>query len=186
MNYRRMMQENLDGSLDANDAEELWQKLAQDEEAAGENARLEQVHQTLATAPHVRAPRRLAATIMARLAQTIEAQAKMQALPAETKLALLMSMSIVQVSMMPVMLAATYMVVRYNRNPAIIGRVTQRVIALQVMMIDALVVLLDEVERMIEKDPDSAPVAMSLIPVALMGMVDYIKEESDDMDIELD
>lgn len=185
MNYRRMMQEQLDGALDAEGAEELWQKLAQDEEAAEENAQLEQVHNALTTAPHVRAPRRLAATIMARLAQTIEAQAELKELPDEMKLALLMSMSIVQVAMMPVMLAASYMVIRYMRNPAILSRVMQRVIALQVMMIDALVVLLDEVERMIEKDPDSAPVAMSLIPVALMGMVDYIKEEADDMDMEL-
>jgi hypothetical protein len=50
---------------------------------------------------------------------------------------------------------------------------------LQVMMIDALVVLLEEVERMIAKDPESAPVAMSLIPVALMGMIDYIQGETD-------
>ena len=178
MNYRRMMQENLDGSLDAQRAEELWQFLAQDEQAAEEHAQLEQVHHTLSRAPHVRAPQRLAATIMARLAKTIEAQAEMQPLPAEVKLALMMSMSIVQVAMMPVMLAATYMVVRYQRNPMILGRVMQRVIALQVMMIDALVVLLEEVERMIAKDPGSAPIAMSLIPVALMGMLDYVQDES--------
>jgi anti-sigma factor RsiW len=179
MNYRRMMQENLDGSLDAQRAEELWQFLAKDEQAAEEHAQLEQVHQTLARAPHVRAPQRLAATIMARLAKTIEAQAELQQLPAEVKLALMMSMSIVQVAMMPVVLAATYMVVRYQRNPVVLGRVIQRVIALQVMMIDALVVLLEEVERMIAKDPESAPVAMSLIPVALMGMLDYIQGETD-------
>ena len=93
MNYRRMMQENLDGSLDAQHAEELWQFLAHDEQAAEEHAQLEQVHQALSRAPHVRAPQRLAATIMARLAKTIEAQTDMQQLPAEIKLALMMSMS---------------------------------------------------------------------------------------------
>ena len=182
MNYRRMMQENLDGRLDADHAEELWQYLAKDEKAAKEQAKLEQVHHALSTAPHVRAPRRLAATIMARLAKTIEAQANVQHLPEEVKLALMMSVSIVQVAMMPIVLAASYMVVNYTRNPAILSRVLQRVIALQVMMIDALVVLLEEVERMIEKDPDSAPVAMALIPVALLGMLDYIQDETDDME----
>ncbi|MDQ7025997.1 MAG: hypothetical protein Q9P44_10610 [Anaerolineae bacterium] len=185
MNYRRMMQEKLDGALDAETAEELWQFLAEDEQAAQENTQLEQVHQALATAPHVRAPQRLAATIMARLAKTIEAQSNMQELPAEIKLALMMSMSIVQVAMMPVVLAATYMVVNYTRNPAVLSHVIQRVIALQIMMIDALVILLGEVEQMIEKDPESAPVAMSLIPVALMGMLDYIKDETVHMDIKL-
>jgi hypothetical protein len=62
-----------------------------------------------------------------------------------------------------------------------LGRVMQRVIALQVMMIDALVALLEEVERMIDKDPESAPVAMSLIPVALMGILDYLQDESHDI-----
>lgn len=185
MNYRRMIQEKLDGALDAETAEELWEFLAKDEQAAEENAQLEQVHHTLSTAPHVRAPQRLAATIMARLAKTIEQQANMQALSAEVKLALMMSMSIVQVAMMPVVLAATYMVVNYTRNPAVLSRVIQRVIALQIMMIDALVILLGEVEQMIEKDPESAPIAVSLIPVALMGMLDYIKDEAEDMDIKL-
>jgi len=183
MDYRHLIQENLDGALDADSAEELLQLLAQDEQVAEENAQLEQVHHVLSNAPHVRAPQRLAATIMARLAQRIEAQANLQELPAEMKLALMMSMSVVQMAMMPVLLAASYMVVNYKQNPAILSRIIQRVIALQVMMIDALVVLLEEVERMIEKDPESAPVAMSLIPVALLGMLDYIQNETDEMDI---
>jgi len=179
MDYRHMMQENLDGDLHPEQAESLWEHLAQDEEAADENAQLEGVHHVLSRAPHVRAPQRLAATIMARLAKTLESQAKLQDLPQETKLALLMSMSIVQVAMMPSLLAASYMVVNYQHDPAILSHVVQRTIGLQVMMIDALIVLLDEIERMIEKDPETAPVAMALIPVALKGILEYIQSETD-------
>jgi anti-sigma factor RsiW len=185
MNYRRMMQENLDGTLNPERAEELWQLLSEDEDAATENAKLEQVHRMLDKAPHERPthPQRLAATIMARLARTIEKQANMQELSPEMKLALMMSMSIVQVAMMPVLLAATQMVVTYQQNPAVLSGVIQRVILLQVMMIDALVELLGEVEDMIEKNPESAPVAMSLIPVALKGMLDYVQDETDNIGI---
>jgi hypothetical protein len=95
----------------------------------------------------------------------------------------MMSMSIVQVAMMPVLLAATQMVVTYQQNPAVLSGVIQRVILLQVMMIDALVELLGEVEDMIEKNPESAPVAMSLIPVALKGMLDYVQDETDNIGI---
>jgi hypothetical protein len=185
MDYRRMIQESLDGALDAETAEELWELLSRDEKLAEEHSQLARVHQALSNPSHVRAPQRLAATIMARLAQTIEAQADMEELAAETKLALMMSISVVQMAMMPVMVAATYLVVNYTRNPAILSRVIQRVIALQIMMIDALVILLDEIERMIEKDPESAPVAMSLIPIALMGIIDYIRDETRDMNVTL-
>ena len=112
---------------------------------------------------------------MARLSKTIEAQANMQHLPEEVKLALMMSVSIVQVAMMPLVLAASYMVVNYTRNPAILSRVIQRVIALQVMMIDALVVLLEEVERMIAKDPGSAPIAMSLIVELVFAILQRVE-----------
>jgi hypothetical protein len=33
---------------------------------------------------------------------------------------------------------------------------------------------------MLKKDPDSARVAMALIPVALLGMLDYLQEESEE------
>lgn len=181
MDYRRMMQEKLDGQLDPQTEEELLELLQEDEEAAEEHQKLENLHQTLATAPAMRAPARLAATIMARLAKTVEAQAKMEPLPQEIELALMLTTSMVQMMMMPVMLAASYMVLNAQYSPQILTRIMERSIALIIMMIESLIVLLEEVETMIEKDPDMAPVAMSLIPTALMGMIDYIQEEQDDM-----
>ena len=73
------------------------------------------------------------------------------------------------------------MVLNAQYSPQLLTRVMERSVALIVMMIDALVILLEEVERMIEKDPEMARVAMSLIPVALMGMIDYIQEENSEI-----
>lgn len=181
MDYRRMMQEQVDGQLDPRTEEVLHEHLQTDEEAAEEHSKLENLHQTLATAPSMRAPTRLAATIMAKLAKTIELQAKMEPLPKEVKMALMLTTSMVQMMMMPTMLAASYMVLNAQSSPELLTRIMERSIALIVMMIESLVVLLEEVERMIEKDPEMAPVAMSLIPTALMGMIDYIQEEQDSM-----
>lgn len=182
MDYRRMMQEKLDGQLDAQTQEALHEHLKQDEQAAEEHAKLETLHEKLATAPAMRAPSRLAATIMARLAKTVEEQAELEPLPQEVQMALMLTVSIVQMMMMPVMLAASYMVLNAQYSPQLLTRVMERSVALIVMMIEGLVILLEEVERMIEKDPDMAPVAMSLIPVALMGMIDYIQDENRDIE----
>jgi hypothetical protein len=175
LDYRQLMQENIDGSLQPEYEQELLHFLERDAEAAQEDAQLRNLHERLSSAPHLRAPNRLAATIMARLAKSIESQAQLQQLPDEIKLALIMSISIVQMAMMPVMIAASQLVLMGIRSPELISQVLERTIALMVMMIDALILLLEEIERMIEKDPENAPVAMSLIPVALMGMLEYLQ-----------
>jgi negative regulator of sigma E activity len=179
--YRQLMQEKLDGELDPQREEELLYRLQHDTQAAEEQAQLEQVHEVLRTAPSMRAPSRLAATIMAKLAKSIEAQAQLEPMPEEVKLALMLTTSIVQMAMMPMMIAASYLVMNAAYNPAILSRVMERTIALLVMMIKGLVIMLEEIERMIEKDPEMAPVAMSLIPVALMGMIEYIQEETENI-----
>lgn len=181
MNYQRMMQEQMDGQLDAQEEALLHQYLQENETAAEEHAKLGELHHQLATAPARRAPQRLAATIMARLSKTIEAQAKQEPLPQEVELALMLTTSIVQMLMMPTMLAASYMVLNAQYSPKLLTRVMERSIALIVMMIEGLGVLLEEVEYMIKKDPDMAPVAIALIPTALMGMIDYLQEEQASM-----
>lgn len=179
--YRQLMQEKLDGELDSQTKEELLHHLQTDMQAAEEQMQLEQVHQVLSRAPALRAPSRLAATIMAKLAKKIETQAQMEPMPEEVKLALMLTLSIVQMAMMPMMIAASYLVMNAAHDPAILTRVMERTIALMVMMIKGLVVMMEEIERMIEKDPQMAPVAMSLIPIALMGMIEYIQEETENM-----
>ena len=177
MDYRNLMQQRLDGEIDRDGQEELRQHLAKDQDAAEENAKLESVHDVLKKAPHVRAPQRLAATIMARLAQTIEAQAQIKPLPLEIRMALMASTSLITLNMMPTMLAASYMVVNLGYNPKVLSKVIYRTIFLQTMMIKSLVIMLEEIERMIEKDPKAAPVAMRLLPVALIGMLDYVRDD---------
>ncbi|MGJ3240073.1 MAG: anti-sigma factor family protein, partial [Anaerolineae bacterium] len=140
MDYQRLMQEQLDGQLDPQTEQALLEHLQKDNEAAEEQAKLESLHMTLATAPSMRAPSRLAATIMARLAKTVEAQAKLQPLPQEVEMALMLTVSLVQMIMMPLMLAASYMVLNTQYSPKLLTHLMERAIALIVMMIEGLVI----------------------------------------------
>jgi hypothetical protein len=175
---RRMMQENLDGELSEDLIDELYDMLDEDTDAAREYARLESVDRLLGTAPHARAPQRLAVTIMARLAESIEAEAELHAMPEEIRQALMLSVSLVIVSTMPMMLAASYMVMTGMRQPEYLNRVIAHILSLMVMLIDALKILLEEMETIVRENPEMAPMAMALIPITLMSMLDYIEQET--------
>jgi len=179
IDYQRMMQEQLDGQLDAKQADQLWKHLQHDQQAAEEHAKLEAAHDFLMKIPPVRAPQRLAATIMARLAQSLQEEAAMQDLPEAIQQALMLGWSVVTVAMMPIVLAASYMVLNAMHSPKVLNRALERVIALMLMMIDALVIMLEEIEYLLKKDPAMVPVALSLIPVALLGMLEFVQGETE-------
>ncbi len=178
MMMRQRMQENLDGVLEEELAEELYAYLNADEEAAEEYSRLEQLDNLLSRAPHVRAPQRIAVTIMARLSHQLQREADVDHMPEEVRQAFLMSISLVMLETMPMMIAASYLVLNAGRDPKLIGRVLERTIALQVMVIDALVFLLKEVEYQLSRDPEKAAVTMSLIPIVLEGILDYMHDQN--------
>lgn len=169
---RRRMQEQLDGLLSEEHSEELLDYLQRDAQAAEEYARLERVDALLARAPQMRAPGRLAATIMARLAQVVEREAEMREMPEEAQQALLMSLSLAIMSMLPVMTAATWLVLNAHSDPALLTRAMQRVIAFFVLIIDALVILLEEIESLVHERPELAAAAMTLLPSVLLALVD--------------
>lgn len=179
--YQQLMQEKLDGQLDEAKAAELWEYLQDDHDAAAAHAQLEALHQLLEHTPAMRAPKRLAVTIMARLSQYVEAEAQAQKLPEELRLGVMLSTAIVSIAMMPTMLAASQMVLVAQRDPRVLLNATYQSIALVKVMIDGLLVLMDEIEQEIRHDPEKAPMMMRLIPVALLSILDYVEEETSEL-----
>lgn len=179
--YSEMMQERLDGNLDAQREAELLRHLQQAPEAAEQNASLEAVHDMLVRAPLERAPSRLAATIMARLARAVQEQAERQELPEEVKQALLLAMNLVILQMTPVLLASSYMVLNAQARPKALSNAVNRTVMLMVMMIDGMGVLIDEMEALVREDPRMAPVALSLMPTIMTAMLNYL-EDADHLD----
>ena len=172
----RKMQEQLDGVLSEDQTEALFRQLSEDEEAAQAYAQLEQVANILTRAPHMRAPARLAVTIMARLAETVEAQAQLQNLPESTRQALMLSLSLVMISMMPVMLGSCWLVLNMSHNPELIDRAVNRTLMLMVLMIEAMVDLLSEIEHLLNERPADALAMLNVLPIALLGILEYIED----------
>jgi anti-sigma factor RsiW len=178
-NIRQLMHEKLDGVLSEDLTEELYQHLAHDEEAAQEYARLETLDRLLSSAPQARAPQRLAVTIMARLAQAIETQANLQDAPEEVRQAVMVSLSLSMIAMMPLMVAASWLVMNAMAKPELLTRVLERVVFLMRLMNNAQLTLLDEVERIAETDPHLAAAAMRLLPAMTVGLLDAMEMKGD-------
>lgn len=174
---QQRMQEHLDGSLTDEMAQELLAYLSESPEAASEYDRLRRLDSMLSRVPHERAPERLALSIMARLAHNIEAQTELQTMPERTRQALVVSLSLVIVVMMPTMVAASWLVLYAQANPRLISEVIIRTIALMSLMIEAMVVLLEEIEALIHRDPQMCTLAITLIPMMLKAMMEYMGQE---------
>lgn len=178
---RLWMQEKLDGVLEQEQEDQLLHMLQQDEEAAEEYARLEQVDLVLSRAPMLRASNRLAATIMARLATQLQKEVELEEMPEHVRQAFLLSLSMVSLTTMPMMVAASWMVLNRQQTKALQHSI-ETAIALEVLMVRALIFLLEEVEYHLERDPEKAQFILSALPVIFAGMLETLVPQNTDGD----
>lgn len=170
------MQEAIDGQLSEEQHAQLFEILNEDEAANEEYVRLQTVDDLLRAASHERAPERLAVTILARLSQSLEQQAELQDLPEEAQQALMLTMSIVVMLTLPAVFAASWMILNANADPALLTQVMNQVLALLAIFVEALAMLIDYIEELLQEDPEIATFAMSLIPIMLNGMLESLEE----------
>lgn len=171
-----LMQESIDGQLSEDLAKQLFSILDRDKDAAKEYDKLQQVDALFKRAPHRRAPSRLAATIMARVAERIEAESKMDELPEGVQQVMMMSMTLSIMSMMPMMEAASWLVLNAQRDPELLGDVMVQTIGLMTMINDALIVLIEDAEVLARTDPEAATATLALTPYMLHSVLDYMEE----------
>ena len=178
-NEQEMMQAALDGQLSEELAQRLADALSRDDAVARDYSRLRRVDSLLKRAPHERAPARLAATIMARVAQRVQAEAKMANLPAETQRIMMLSLSAAMMAMMPMMEAASWLVINAQREPELLGDVMLETIGWMSLVTDALIQLLEDAESLARSEPVVAAATLALTPYLLGSVLDYL----DDMPI---
>jgi hypothetical protein len=174
---RLWMQEKLDGVLADEQENLLVETLQRDQEAAEEYGRLEQIDQALSRAPMLRASNRLAATIMARLSEQLQAAAEIEHLPEDVRQAFLISLSLVSLTTMPMMVASSWMMLN-RRDTRALQHSIETAITLEVMLVRALIFLLQEVEVHIERDPKKAQFILSALPVVFAGMLESLVPET--------
>ena len=167
----RMMQNALDGDLSAEEQAELDAQLQADSESAAQFDRLKQVDDMLQRAPHQRAPRRLAATIMARLSKMVEEEKQQSPITEEMMEAVI---QLVTASTMPLLVGAGWLLLNAQSDPETLEVVLQEVTALLILVIDTVEVILDEAQQIYPEDPELAMAALSLMPIAILTIMQQV------------
>ena len=171
-----MMQDALDGQLSEEMASKLVEILQRDESAAEEYSRLQRVDALLRRAPHQRAPARLAATIMARVAATMQAETERSGLSPEMQRVMMLSLSAAMMAMMPMMEAASWLVLNARRDPELLSDVMVETIGWMSLVTNALIQLLEDAENLARTDPEVAAATLALTPYMLSTILDYLDE----------
>ena len=171
-----MMQEALDGQLSDEMTQKLLDTLERDRSAAREYGRLRRVDSLLKHAPQQRAPARLAATIMARVAERVQAETAKSDLSPEMQRVMMLSLSAAMVAMMPMMEAASWLVLNAQRDPEVLGDVMIETIGWMSLVTNALIQLLEDAEARARNEPEVAAATLALTPYMLSTLLDYLDE----------
>ena len=173
---QEMMQQAIDGQLSDEMAGKLKEMLGSDRDAAQEFGRLRRIDSLLKRAPQQRAPARLAATIMARLAERMQAETEMSELSPEMQRVMMLSLSAAMIAMMPIMEAASWLVLNARRDPELLSDVMIETIGWMSLVTNALIQLLEDAENLARREPEVAAATLALTPYMLSTILDYLDE----------
>lgn len=157
------MQEALDHELTPDALRELRQQMDEDAGVAAQYNRLRQVDTLLSTAPFERAPQRLAASIMARLAESI----KPQQLSRVSGLALALGLALVLLVAFPLLVAASWLFLSAAGSAAALDALIQQVVGVLAVIVGMLEVLVSGAQQVVADYPQAPALLLALIPLAL-------------------
>jgi anti-sigma factor RsiW len=170
---RMQMQEALDGLLPPEQLQRLDALLDADPDEFAAYNRLQRVDQMLRSAPHERAPKRLAATIMARLSQSLEAEGQREQFGVPNEM-IGVAMTLVTVVTMPLLVGACWLIVHAAASPELLEAVFQQIIATLLLVIEILKVFLEKAQGLVAEDPAAAVALLALIPATLVAIARYV------------
>ncbi|GAB4515990.1 MAG: hypothetical protein OHK0046_20420 [Anaerolineae bacterium] len=181
----QLMHRALDNELSPDAERELAHLLNRDPDEAHTFDKLQRVENLLRTAPHERAPERLALTIMARMAQMVNDQMAVEMDEMEAHLALTdammqVALSTVTVATLPLLQGAAQMLLNTRSNPEAVEAVLLRIATLLLLTIDIIDVMLEEAEATFEENPEAAMALLTMIPATLLTLVRYMLEDDDE------
>lgn len=178
--HRRLMQEALDERLTPEAQHELQRQLNVEPDAAAEFDRLRQVEQLLRTAPMERAPQRLALSIMARLAETLQSK---EQLAHTSGLALALALALVVLVALPLLVASAWLFLSAVGSAAALSSLIHSIVTLLTMLMGMMEVFIMQAQNVVADYPQVPALLIVLVPVALVGLLRYLTsqqaEESD-------
>ncbi|HLV33594.1 MAG TPA: hypothetical protein VKY59_00710 [Spirillospora sp.] len=167
--HKRLMQEALDKNLAPEEQAELRRHLDSSVRDAYTYTRLQQVDAMLRTAPHERAPHRLAAAIMARLAEMAERMDPR--LSRISGLALAVALGLVAGVLLPVLLVSIWLIVTTIGSGAGLVAAIERVVALLAVILGTAESLLQQFQTFLGAHPELLVLMIGLIPVSLIWLI---------------
>ncbi len=160
------MQEALDDQLSPEALQELYTRLDDDPVEANEFSRLRTVDKLLRTAPHERAPERLAVRIMARLAQELQ-NPKLDRL---SSLAFAIGLAIVALTLVPLIIGFGYLLVTALGSAAFFNSIVQAISMLAAAGAAFLAALVESAQVLFRSSPILPVGLLALIPVGLLWL----------------
>ncbi len=164
---RRLMQEALDENLAPDARQKLFEQLNHNPDESAEFSRLRQVDAVLRTAPFEHAPKRLALSIMARLAEGIRKQ------PGISGLALAAGLSLVTVVATPLLLAAGWMVMSALASTALLSEILKQLVNLLSLIVGVLQLFVEEAQNIVATNPQAPALVAALVAIAVGGLAGY-------------
>ncbi len=182
---RRLMQEALDDIISADERSELFALLDRDAQSFSEYNRLQRVDKLLRSAPHERAPKRLAAAIMARVAESVRQEAETQLSPLVTLKEreimdelIAVAVLLTTIVTMPLLVAAGWLIVHATASPELLETVFAQVISAMLLILHLLEVFLERAQALAAEDPELALALLALMPITLLAIVQYVLSDA--------
>lgn len=168
--HRRLMQKALDEQLAPEEQAELHQHLEQHTGDADLFRRMKQVDTMLHNPPHERAPQRLAATIMARLAEMAERMDPRQ-LSRISGLALALGLGLVAVVLLPLLIGIAWLILTAVGSAAGLTGLIQGIAGLLTFVLGVFESLVQGIQAFLSANPELLLLMLGLIPVSLFWLL---------------
>ena len=180
---QHLMQDALDDALSTQEQHELSNTLEADQVAAEAFDQQQRVDDFLNRPPMVRAPQRLAMTIMARIGTLAqEQQRRSRQVDELSEASMQLAIQLVTVATMPLLVGASWMLINAQADEEFMDEVITQVAGLLILTLDTMRVIIEEAEAIADDDPQTAMAMISLLPLTMLELVKAVLGESDDDD----
>jgi hypothetical protein len=175
---KRLMQEALDEQLEGDARQRLFRELDENADSSAEFQRLRSVDRLLQTAPFERAPKTLALSVMARLAETL----KQPGLSQLSGLALAIALSIMTVVMIPLLIGISTLFLSAIGSASALTGLLQVVGKMLALVIAGLDTLVESAQGLLATYPQTPALMLTLVPVLVFWVARLNTRDPSDPD----
>ena len=168
---RQLMQEALDQSLSPDLLEKLRRQLDDDPQGSQQFNRLKKVDDMLRSAPHERAPARLALSIMAKLAQTMNPQQ----LSSSSSAAVALGLAMVVMVALPVLTVAISLFLSAMGSAAALNAILQQIANLLALVVGMLDALVEGAQSVLKSYPQAPLLILTAAPIILYWLLKAVE-----------